>query len=91
LRILRDGEAELSYWVHQRFRGRGYATRAVEIVIAWASSDLAIRRFVVEIELDNFASVGVARHARFTQTGIRRDERGRQILVFERLIEPAHS
>jgi RimJ/RimL family protein N-acetyltransferase len=89
LRILRDGEAEIAYWVYAPFRGRGYATRAVALATSWAARELSIRRFLVVIEADNLASVGVARHAHFTQTGARLDQEGRQMLVFERIGEPA--
>lgn len=84
LRIGANGEAQVSYWVFPDFRGRGYAWRAVELATSWATTHLAIRRYVLEIEPDNLASLGTARHARFTQTGTARDDQGRAMLVFER-------
>jgi RimJ/RimL family protein N-acetyltransferase len=84
LRVLEDAAAAISYWIFPQFRGRGYACRAVELATSWATADLGIRRFVLEIEPDNLASLGVARHARFSETGIGWDDHGRRILTFER-------
>jgi RimJ/RimL family protein N-acetyltransferase len=54
-----DGVAAMSYWVFPPFRGRGYATRAVELVCGYA--------FAIELHIaaDNTASRRVARRGRF--------------------------
>jgi RimJ/RimL family protein N-acetyltransferase len=70
------GYGEIGYWIAAPARGRGAATRAVELLRDWAHATLGL----VEIELlahrDNRASQRVAERAGFTDTGaLRRVER----------------
>ena len=63
------GYAEIGYWTAASARGRGAATRAVELVRDWAGAELGL----VEIEIlthgDNRPSQRVAERAGFTDTG----------------------
>ena len=86
-----DGEiAELSYWVFPPYRGRGYATRAVELACGYAFDCLGIGRVELCIEPSNDASLRVAAGAGFLREGVLRRHdrchRGRQEMVlFSRL------
>jgi RimJ/RimL family protein N-acetyltransferase len=62
----------LSYWTFPAFRGRGFATRAVRLVTAWAFAQLHVARVELLIEPDNDASLAVARRAGFTREGVLR-------------------
>ena len=57
-------EAELAYWVRSEARGRGYATRALDLVSDWALG-LRFRRVWLEVEPHNVASASVAVKAGF--------------------------
>jgi RimJ/RimL family protein N-acetyltransferase len=72
LRLEGDGRAALSYWTFPAFRGRGFATRAVRLVTAWAFAQLHVARVELLIEPDNDASLAVARRAGFTREGVLR-------------------
>jgi RimJ/RimL family protein N-acetyltransferase len=66
----------LSYWMFPSFRGRGFATRGVRLVSAWAFAELSVTRLELLIEPDNEPSRRVARAAGFVEEGIlRRHER----------------
>jgi mycothiol synthase len=60
-------EAELAYWVRSEARGRGHATRALTLLSDWALG-LRFRRFWLEIEPHNAASIAVAVKAGFRAT-----------------------
>jgi RimJ/RimL family protein N-acetyltransferase len=51
--------AELIYWIGQAFWGRGYATEAVQAVIAFAFNTLKLRRVHASAFAHNAASVRV--------------------------------
>ena len=53
-------------------RARGYATRAVNLVTAWAFSELGIARVQLWTEPDNLASQRVAVASGFTREGVLR-------------------
>jgi RimJ/RimL family protein N-acetyltransferase len=66
------GLAEVGYWVAPEARGRGYATRAVRLVSAWAFRDPSLVRLELHTILGNEASGAVARKAGFTREGVAR-------------------
>jgi RimJ/RimL family protein N-acetyltransferase len=66
------GIGEIGYWVVREARGRGVATRAVRLVAAWATSELALTTLEIVVHEDNAASNAVARAAGFEETGERR-------------------
>ena len=80
---LRDGGAELSYYVFPAFRRRGLATRAVLVAWGYALGDLGLEWVEAHIEPDNGASLGVARSAGLAAEG-ETVEDGRRLLVLRR-------
>ena len=66
-RLQGDGTAHLSWWIFPEYRGRGFASLSVRLMIRYAVHALAVRRFVAFIEADNRASRGVARNAGFVE------------------------
>jgi RimJ/RimL family protein N-acetyltransferase len=60
--------ADVGYWIAAPARGRGVATRAVELVAGWAFGTLGIERLELRAHEDNTASQAVARRAGFAPT-----------------------
>ena len=67
-----DAPADVGYWIAATHRGSGYATRAVHALVDWAERRLGLAVFVLEIEADNAASLGVARGLGFASDGTER-------------------
>jgi RimJ/RimL family protein N-acetyltransferase len=63
--------ANLEYWLVPEMCGRGFATRAVNLVTAWAFPELGIARVQLWTEPDNLASQRVAVASGFTREGLR--------------------
>ena len=57
--------ADVGYWLAAAARGRGFATRAVELLVAWAFGPLGLERLELRTNEDNAASHAVARRAGF--------------------------
>jgi RimJ/RimL family protein N-acetyltransferase len=55
------GEANISYSAHPAYRGRGYVTRAVRLVVRWLSDHTGAREVHLVIDEGNAASLRVAR------------------------------
>jgi RimJ/RimL family protein N-acetyltransferase len=51
---------ELSYWLLPAARGRGLARAAVESMVEWIAAATELRSAVLDIEVTNAASVGLA-------------------------------
>jgi RimJ/RimL family protein N-acetyltransferase len=66
-----SGQAMVGYSLDPRFRGRGVATRAVRLLVAWAFT-AGVRRLAAGTALDNLASQRVLERAGFVREGIRR-------------------
>jgi [ribosomal protein S5]-alanine N-acetyltransferase len=66
---LRDGWAEVSYWVLPAARRQGLAVSAVEAVTRWAFDDLGLHRLVLEHSVHNEASCRVAGRTDFELEG----------------------
>ena len=69
--------ADVGYWLAAQARGRGAATRAVELVAQWAFDTLGLERLELRAQQDNHASRAVAARAGFTPVAaptIRRPE-----------------
>ncbi len=60
LNTIRDGVANVGYWVRTSARGRGVASTAVEALVAWALFHTALRRLEVVVPVDNAPSLRVA-------------------------------
>ncbi len=67
-----DGRAELGYSLAADARGRGVATRAVQLVSRWATETLGLKRLELPIPIDNQASRRVAERAGYSCEGILR-------------------
>ena len=61
--------ADVGYWVAAPARGRGVATRAVELVAAHAFDALGLERLELRAQRANVASQAVARRAGFAPIG----------------------
>src|SRR4029079_17604387 len=61
------GQAELGYTVFPGDRRKGYASEAVEVMMAWARETYGVRRFLLSISPANVASLGLARNLGFTR------------------------
>lgn len=64
-----EGSAYLSYTIFASHRRRGYATRAVRLVVDYACEALPVQRIVIITDARNTASRGVAEGAGFTLEG----------------------
>lgn len=53
------GEAEVGYWVGRPYWGRGYASEAVRLVVAFAFEELGLRRLYAHVLAHNPASARV--------------------------------
>lgn len=84
LRLDRD-EAAIGYCLAPAARGAGLMTRAVEALMAWASSELAIAEFTIFVQAENLASCAVAERAGFARRGVSVDfPDGKQRIVYRR-------
>jgi RimJ/RimL family protein N-acetyltransferase len=58
-------EASIGYTVGKAFWGRGFATEAVRLLVAFLRGDLATERVVATVDEANLASLCVLRHCGF--------------------------
>jgi [ribosomal protein S5]-alanine N-acetyltransferase len=68
----REAIGHVYYWLAAEHRGRGYATRAVRLVTAWAIRELGLARIELYAHPDNAASHRVAERSGFTREGLLR-------------------
>ena len=79
-----NGVAELGYGIAEEFRGYGYATEAVETILAWAFDQPGVTTVAAETEKDNAASRRVLEKCGFAPAG-----EGREGLRFVRNMDSA--
>jgi RimJ/RimL family protein N-acetyltransferase len=61
--------AGVGYWVVERARGRGFATRAITMLSRWALTEAGLARVEALVEPDNVASQRVLERAGFAWEG----------------------
>jgi RimJ/RimL family protein N-acetyltransferase len=75
---------ELGYWLVAGARGRGLATRALQLALRWMFEDLGLERAEIATTPDNAGSLAVAHRLGFSEEGLLRGrdiEEGRRIDV----------
>jgi RimJ/RimL family protein N-acetyltransferase len=75
LRLRKPGPPQvggIGYVVHPAFRGRGYATRALRMLVRWAFEDAGFARLELGAKEGNEASIRAAAAAGFETDGVRR-------------------
>jgi len=92
VRDLGNGVGSLSWTLYAGHRGRGYATRAVRLLVDYAVDQLGLRRIEAEVDAENQRSLRVATRAGLRREGVRRVEPGMhdrpdgtQVVVLARL------
>jgi [ribosomal protein S5]-alanine N-acetyltransferase len=68
--IITEHRAQIGYVVHEAFRGRGFATLAVEVLVARLEADPSISRIWATCALDNPASARVLEKCGFEREGV---------------------
>jgi len=63
---------EIGYWLRADARGRGTATRALTLIVAWAFEQPDVARIQLRADPENAASCRVAERAGFTREGVLR-------------------
>ena len=66
---------EVGYWVRREARGRGVATRALQLVSTWAIVSCGLERLQLRADVSNDASQRVAERAGFRREGVLRSSR----------------
>ena len=69
---LGNRSAEVGYWVARPERGRGVATRATALMVAWGFESLGLERIALLADVDNVASRRVAHKLGFVEEGVLR-------------------
>lgn len=72
LRNLSEGRASTGYWVASRFRGRSYATAALDAISRWGLSPDGIARIELYVEPWNEGSWRAAERAGYVREGLLR-------------------
>jgi RimJ/RimL family protein N-acetyltransferase len=76
LDYLSPGQVNLAYALYPRWRGRGYATRAVRLAMQAAQERRPVAEFVIRAAPDNPESMAVAERAGFERSGHTNDAHG---------------
>jgi ribosomal-protein-serine acetyltransferase len=66
-------QAEIGYWLHGAFEGRGIMTRACRAVIDHAFGDLGLNRIRILCATDNLRSQGIPQRLGFQREGLVRE------------------
>lgn len=81
-----EGTMETGWAFHPGVHGRGYATEAVQAVLAWADANKPGLRITCFIETGHGASMRVAEKCGFREFA-RADYNGKPVIMFERCTE----
>jgi [ribosomal protein S5]-alanine N-acetyltransferase len=68
------GEGEIGYAIDPQERGRGVATRSVELLTRWGFDELGLERIELVIDVQNAGSVRVAERVGYTLEGVLRSK-----------------
>jgi RimJ/RimL family protein N-acetyltransferase len=82
LRLQPDGSAHVSYWTSASQRRRGYATRALDLLLRYARS-IGVTRFEAHVAEDNLASRQVSEKAGFQLAGTFTDQDGTGMIRYQ--------
>jgi RimJ/RimL family protein N-acetyltransferase len=77
-----DGRVEIGFGIAAARRNRGYATRAVALLLEQASRDQAVCTVLAETHIDNIGSQCVLRRNGFTVRGKRHDDEEGDLLIW---------
>ena len=86
LSVQTSGVGEIAYGIAPQYRCRGLATRAVQLIMAWAFTQLALTRLEIIITaggINGLASQRVAEKAGFVSAGMRRSHVAATGLAYE--------
>ncbi|UBU18995.1 GNAT family N-acetyltransferase [Nonomuraea gerenzanensis] len=67
------GQAMIGYSLVPAFRGRGFMTRSVRLLVDWAFAHTALHRIVAGTDVDNSASHAVLERSGFQREGVQRE------------------
>ncbi len=70
-----QGVGEVGYWVRREARGRGVATRGLQLVARWTLREVGLARLQLRADERNAPSRRVAQNAGFTEEGTLRSAR----------------
>lgn len=73
MNIAPGGEGAIGYWLLPDVRGRGLATRSVQLMANWAVGVIALERVRILVEPTNEASQRVAENSGFRRQGVLRE------------------
>jgi RimJ/RimL family protein N-acetyltransferase len=88
LRQLEGSDVNLSYVVFPPWRRRGIATRAAELALGYAATEMHATRAVIKVLDSNAASLAVARHLGAQLVGTTPSDAGGTLLVHHRALVP---
>jgi RimJ/RimL family protein N-acetyltransferase len=84
---LEEGEVNIGYFVLAPYRRKGYATRALELLIAYLGDETDCQVATLLIDTRNERSLAVARRAGFTQV----DDIGTGSFYFKQIVQQSQS
>lgn len=91
--VIADGsneEAEIMYWLAPEGRGRGLATKSVQLLCQWAFYEKNITHILLKTHQQNLASQKVAQRAAFKRVSEDTAKKGNQEFIwFERFCHAA--
>ena len=65
--------ANISYWLGEKFTGRGLATEALKLLSHFAFTELGLNRLEISASVTNTPSIALARRCGFREEGISRE------------------
>ena len=88
----RDGHALLGIFIASEFRGKGYASEAINLINEYARLTLGLHQLAALVSVDNAPSIALFKSCGFKSKGCLKSwiKQGRQypdVLIFKRLVE----